>query len=452
MTGVAGPVSVSPDGSQIAYYRVNPEKGSDELIVVGPDKTERVIASQKHPDRFTWTSAPSWSADNTRIASALEGSDRQGFRIELAVFGLDGSMRHVKSPRWQYVGWLDWMADRSGLVVIGQEKDSSFQQIWYAPFGSGDAVRLSNDLNDYQSIGISADKSSLVSVQVQTLTNVYVLRVDDPAHGEQITPGSGRYFDLAWTRDDKIIYASDASGQADIWMMNADGSGQHQITNSSVRSYSPAVSPDGQTIAFHSNRGGNWNIWKMERQNPTPVQLTSGTRDSNWPQFSLDGKYVLFHHTGLNAMFNIWRVPVAGGSAEQMTTELTMHPAVSPKNGEIACWYSPDVAKPRWKIAVFKPDGTGPIQLFDAAPTVRPDSALHWTAKADGISYIDDRDGVSNIWVQPIDGHPPRRLTTFTWGTVYSFAWAPDGRLVYSRGMSTSDVVLIRDRAASPKR
>ena len=107
----------------------------------------------------------------------------------------------IKSPHWQYVGWLDWMADGSGLFVIGQEKDSSFQQIWYAPFGGGErGKRLSNDLNDYQSIGSSADKSSLVSVQVQTLTNVYVLRVDDPAHGEQITPGSGRYFDLAWTR------------------------------------------------------------------------------------------------------------------------------------------------------------------------------------------------------------------------------------------------------------
>jgi serine/threonine protein kinase/Tol biopolymer transport system component/tetratricopeptide (TPR) repeat protein len=451
LSGVPGPASVSPDGSHIAYYRFNPQKGGDELIVVGPDrKTERLIASRKHPDRFTWTSAPAWSDDGQRIACALEGSDQLGFRVELAVFDLDGSMRRVKSPRWQYVGGLDWMKDRRGLLVIGQEKDSSFQQIWYAPL-SGDALRLSNDLNDYQSIGISGDGASLVSVQVQTLTNVYILRVDDPAHGEQITPGSGRYFDLSWTPDNKIIYASDASGQADIWIMNADGSGQRQLTHSATRSYSPAVSPDGRTVVFHSNRGGNWNIWKMDRDNRTPVQLTSGTRDSNWPQFSRDGKFVLFHHTGLNAMFNIWRVPVSGGIAEQLTSHLTMHPAVSPKDGSIACWFSADVAKPVWKIAIYNPDGSGPVKWFDTAPTVRPDSALHWMPKGDGISYSDDRSGVSNIWVQPIDGRPPRRLTTFTWGTVYSFDWAPDGRLAYSRGMSTSDVVLIRDRALPAK-
>jgi hypothetical protein len=147
-------------------------------------------------------------------------------------------------------------------------------------------------------------------------------------------------------------------------------------------------------------------------------------------------------------MFNIWKVPVAGGPAEQVLEQLTMHPAVA-KDGRIACWYAADAANPSWKVAIFAPDGSGPIREFDVASTVRPDSTLRWTRNADGITYVDDRDNTSNVWVQPVDGRPPRQLTTFTWGQIYSFDWTRDGRLVYSRGMSTSDVVLIRERAPS---
>ena len=61
------------------------------------------------------------------------------------------------------------------------------------------------------------------------------------------------------------------------------------------------------------------------------------------------------------------------------------------------------------------------------------------------ITYINDENGVSNIWMQPVDGRPARAVTRFDWGTVFSFDWAANGGLAYSRGMSTADVVLVRD-------
>ncbi len=444
MSNVPGPVNVSPDGTRIAFYRANPRAGSDELVLrTTADGTERVIASRRYPDRFSWNAPPSFSDDGRKIACAVEGTDAKGFYVGIVEIGLNGGVDRVKSPHWQFVGRIAWMGNQ-GLLVIGQAQNSSFQQIWFVPRRGGTGTRISNDLNDYNSVAISADSASLVSVQMQTLTNVYVLLPNDPGHGDQKTPGSGRYFDLGWTADGKIVYASDASGSADIWIMNADGSGQLLLTGKFGRSYSPAVSPDGSEIAFHSNRDGNWNIWKMDRNSGNPVQLTRGTRDSNWPVFSVDGKWIIYHHTGLNAMFNLWKSPVDGGSAVQLTTHLSMHPAVSRKDGRIACWYSQDVAKPNWKIAILPPEGGEPEKLFDIPPGATPDTTLRWTPDGKAIGYTNEGAGVQNIWVQPMNG-PAHPITAFEWGQVYSFDWSPDGKLVYSRGMSTSDVVLIRE-------
>ncbi len=450
MADVPGPISVSWDGVWMAYFRQSPSEAMDHLVVrkvAGGD--ERIVASRRYPDRFSWNSAPVWSRDGHRLACAVEGSDPAGFRVALTVVDLDGSVHPVPSPRWQWVGRVTWLKN-SGLFVIGQEHNSSFQQIWYVPLRGEAAERISNDLNDYNSLSVVDDGSAMVSVQVQTLTNVYVLRKDDPRRGEQITPGSGRYFDLAWVPGGQIAYASDASGSADLWIMNADGTHQRQLTKGEGRNYAPSVSPDGRRLAFHTNRDGNWNVWLMDIESRHTVQLTKGTRDSNWPQFSADGAFVLFHHTGLNNMFSLWKTPVDGGAAVQVTSSLTEHPAVSPRDGRIASWYSAEMANPKWEIAIFAAAGGEPLKTFAVPETVTPDTALRWTPQGDGITYVDNRNGIGNIWLQPVDGGPPRAITTFDWGQIFSFDWSRDGRLVYSRGMSTSDVVLIRDTAQKP--
>ncbi|MGB7437285.1 MAG: hypothetical protein WBR26_07280 [Candidatus Acidiferrum sp.] len=58
--------------------------------------------------------------------------------------------------------------------------------------------------------------------------------------------------------------------------------------------------------------------------------------------------------------------------------------------------------------------------------------------------FLDSRDGVGNVWLQPLQGGKPRQLTNFSSDRIYSFDWSPDGKqLVVARGNSSSDVVLI---------
>ncbi|HEY7212298.1 MAG TPA: protein kinase [Bryobacteraceae bacterium] len=444
-----GPVSLSPDGQRAAFYASNLDQGTDELIIldVGTGKRQ-VLTSYKYPLRFAWTCRPAWSADGAQIVYAGEDKDRNGFLVRLYVVDTATGDRHaVVSPRWQWVQSVAWANEKRALAVVGQEHESSFQQIWYVPYPESEegVRRIGNDLNDYSGASVDKRGTEMVSVQSQTLSNVYVAKPGNLTRPVQITAGSGRYFDLCWLSDGRILYASDATGSADLWVMNADGSGQRQITSGTGRNYAPSGSPGADALAFHSNRSGNWQVWRVNLDGSRSQQLSNSAGDGNWPQFTADGKSVLFHRTSTNGVFNLWRVPAAGGKAEQITTALTMHPSVSRADGRIAAWYSETAENPQWKIAIFGPDGGEPLRVLNATPDAKPDTPIRWAPNGDAIAFLDYAHSASNIWVLPIDGGAPRALTRFDSGEIYSFDWSREGGLIYSRGLTTADVVLIRD-------
>jgi TolB protein len=60
---------------------------------------------------------------------------------------------------------------------------------------------------------------------------------------------------------DQIVYQSPKSGSWDLYLINADGSNQRQLTNDPAIEGLAAWSPDGQWVAYLSNAGGNWGIW-----------------------------------------------------------------------------------------------------------------------------------------------------------------------------------------------
>lgn len=95
--------------------------------------------------------------------------------------------------------------------------------------------------------------------------------------------------------------------------------------------------------------------------------------------------------------------------------------------------------------AAKRGSGGKPIKTFEIPPTVYIDTELRWTPDGRAITYLDHCGGQANLWIQPLDGGPPKQLTDFKTDQIFSFDWSRDGRLVYSRGLRTNDVVLIKD-------
>ena len=92
-------------------------------------------------------------------------------------------------------------------------------------------------------------------------------------------------------------------------------------------------------------------------------------------------------------------------------------------------------------------EGEKQLKSYEVAPTVQVqwDTLLRWAPDSRSLTYVDHRRGVDNIWTQSIDGGPPKQVTGFTDSSIFSFDWSREGQLVASRGMITTDVVLITD-------
>jgi TolB protein len=74
----------------------------------------------------------------------------------------------------------------------------------------------------------------------------------DGADLTQLTRAPYPEFDPSWSPDGtEIAFRSERSGEPEIWIMNADGTGQRRLTDG----LSPAWSPDGSLIAFSGVRG-----------------------------------------------------------------------------------------------------------------------------------------------------------------------------------------------------
>jgi eukaryotic-like serine/threonine-protein kinase len=434
-------ISFSPDGKQLALIRLD-EVFKRTLVIINADGTaERALATRTLPEHLAGVA---WSPDGKIIASLVgnySGSGGLGGSknfVEVRVE--DGAEKPISQQRWGPVRSFAWLADSSGLIISGI-KEAGLPQLWRISYPGGKAERITNDLNGYTGVSLTADSKALVTVQGEQPSNIWIAPGVDTGRAKKITPASGDYDELSWTPDDKIVYQSVVSGNSDIWIMNADGTGQKQLTADAGQNTFPSVSPDGRYIVFDSDRAGQIGIWRMDSDGSNPVQLVTG---GSVAHCSPAGKWVIYYKHDAGEV-HLWKVPIDGGDPVQLTFKnITARPAVSPDGRLIACNYLVQQPNSQFRIAVFPFEGGEPIKVFDI-PTFPP-REIHWTPDSRAVAYVETRKGVSNVWIQPIEGGKPVQLTDLKSDLIASFGWSRDGkRLAFTRRLVTSDAVLISD-------
>ena len=114
---------------------------------------------------------------------------------------------------------------------------------------------------------------------------------------------------------------------------------------------------------------------------------------------------------------------------------------VSHHPGRLECRRDRQPESHRFGPAVVPIDG-GKVTFPAGFP---PDASnFQWTREGHGLRYTLTRQGVDNVWSQPLEGGKPKQLTHFTSDQIFSYAWSRDGKqLALSRGTQQSDVVLL---------
>ena len=449
--------SLSNDQKRMAFIRYDLPNQKDELIVANADGSgEQVVATRKWPERLAnnlltkplWTTGdkslllPAIISDSTSSNGIAASHSISIYEKDLATGAEQTTL--LASQKFDEVGRLTLLPDGSGVIFLARAFGASYIQIWTLS-RDGSMRTVTSDLSDYKELSLRADASALVTVQSQVMAKLWMLRKGE-SKPTPVTPGTSRYYDLDATPDDKIVYASDASGIADIFEIGSSGE-TRQLTSEGKRNYAPAVSPDNRYLAFHSNRAGVFQIWRSERDGSNPKQLTFGSSESTWPSFSPDGKWIVYQHYEPGTPFKLWRLPAEGGTPQSLTEGVAIRAEISPDGKLIAFWYNDQQQNSTWKLKVIQFEGGATFNVFDVPSTVQVnwDSPLHWSPDGRYLTYVDHRGGFDNIWGQPIEGGEPKQLTNFEDSLIFSFDWMKDGSLVASRGVIMSDVVLIND-------
>jgi Tol biopolymer transport system component len=195
-----------------------------------------------------------------------------------------------------------------------------------------------------------------------------------------------------------------SSGNSEIYVMNSDGSGQRRLTRNPADDEAPAWSPDGRKIAFMSYRDGSYEIYVMNADGSGQRRLTRGSDADEDPAWSPDGRLITFVRSLPDANDEIYVMNADGSGQHRLTRGLAQDksPAWSPDGRRIA--FDRDNA-----LYVMNADGGGLRRLTRSGgsdPTWSPDGR-----RIAFDSSRDDRHGVDDIYILNLDGSGVRRLT-----------------------------------------
>lgn len=444
---VSGAASLSPDGKQVAFVRLVPATWEASLMVSNVDGSREFALQTVRRPRFFDEDSVAWSPDGKSIAcfaGQMAGNGASTFRlVEINLRHLE--QRAIGSREWMPHG-LAWAAPGDVLIVTTVSA-GDLRQLWLVRRDTGEAARLTNDLASYGHVSITRDGKSMVVVQSQTDLGIWASAAGDNSRVNRVstTPFSSRRTSVAWTPDGKILYTDASGGFRNIWRMDANGANPDRVTSSPVDKDEPGATSDGRYIIYQQNG----RMWRIRSDGSEPRQLTFGLHDVH-PTLSPDGKSVIYTSftgwtPGIGGEPNLWRVPVDGGDAVQVTQQPTSIPSVSPDGKQIACVHFPG-KDPRISsalLAVTRMDGDGGFTTFPRS--YRDETSIAWSPDGKGVDFVVSVNGAGNIWRQALSGGPPVQITHFDRDELIHFAWSRDGRLVCTRGTTTHTAVLIQN-------
>ena len=234
---------------------------------------------------------------------------------------------------------------------------------------------------------------------------------------------------------ERIVFQSSRGG-FNVYVMSPDGSTQQPVLESGTLEWTPALSHDGDRIAFARvlrRRNPHPDIYVMASDGSNVTQVTDDPTHESFPTWSPDGLRIAFQASGVDLEKPPWPtdhgariyiINVDGSNRIRLTkndaAETTPH--WSPDGKSIL--FASDIGG-NWDIYVIGVDGAGQTRLTnDPGEDTRP----VWSPDGTRVAFVSDREGSREIFVMRLNGGAPERLTHNSGINEFSgISWAPDG-------------------------
>jgi Tol biopolymer transport system component len=260
----AGDPAWSPDGTRLAITIGDDKYFTARINVVGADGSGmRQITPTG--SRTSYEFAPDWSPDGSRIAFVRNRFAKSGVKSSVVVVNADGSgARTLVSASSRPFGGIDdvtWGPDGTRLVYSREERDA-------------------NDFYRPSMWSVNADGSGR-------------RRIARDASHPSFSPDGRRMAYIRVTPEPKRAMCGADQGcqpRGHVYVSDADGANEHQLTTGRGRDYTPAWSPDGARILFASDRNYPTGDASQELYAITPdggclTWVTNGTPASGFPDW-----------------------------------------------------------------------------------------------------------------------------------------------------------------------
>jgi Tol biopolymer transport system component len=425
----------SRDGSRLVYHTPGP---GDPLFVsdgnVRPGARPIFTAPAGLHSHF-----PLWSANAEQIYF-VQGTLPDKLDI-WRIPATGGTPERITSHNGRVI--YPVLLGRRTLIYLASDPDGSGPWLYSMDVERRIPHRLTSGLDRYTSLAASADGRRLVATLASPKRTLWRLPIAVSPTGVSaavpipLTTGTGFSPRLG---TNYLLYVSGTGTTESIWKLANETSTELWSGQGAQIFGSPAISPDGRSIAFSVRHGAQTLLYVMQADGSNARIVTDSLALQGSPAWAPDGKSITSAADDHGAP-HLFRVPLDGHSPTAFVQEYSVDPAWSP-DGRFVVYSGPDIGT------------TFSVKAVTAEAAVHPLRALTLTRGARHMAFLPGGRALvllrgeiqhKNLWLIDLETGAERQLTNLPADfDIRDFDISPDGRdVVLERSQERSDVVLL---------
>jgi len=309
----------SPDGRSLVFCRYLTGTLSQLYLL----QVSQAILPEGEPKQLTFgdqpASNPAWTADGREIVYAC-GRSHRGALWRIPASGGDTPKPLPFSGGSADSPAISLQKRRLVYTLLNSDIDIWRCEIPRAGEYPGPPSKLIATTQTEHQARYSPDGKEIAYVSYSSGSTEIWICDSDGSHPYQATHLGGPEPDApSWSPDGRrIIYQRPSGKSLDLFLIPAQGGKEKQLTQTPDNGSRPCFSNDGRWIYFASDRSGEFQIWRMAEDGGKATQITR--KGGINPAITKDGKtlYYLKGETIGLATHDLWKVPEEGGEESRV--------------------------------------------------------------------------------------------------------------------------------------